>query len=59
MSSMSIDKIDPATYLVTLASTAPPELQPYFEKFRNQHDRKYGFRPLGGPQVTLSLKTLL
>ncbi|KAF8332023.1 uncharacterized protein EI90DRAFT_2972088 [Cantharellus anzutake] len=53
MSSIHVDKVDLATYLATVASTAPTDLQPYFEKFRTQHDRKLWH------QLTLTLEDFL
>jgi hypothetical protein len=39
MSAMNID-VDPATYLATAASSAPSDLQPFFEKFRTLYERR-------------------
>ncbi|KAF9514396.1 hypothetical protein BS47DRAFT_1343163 [Hydnum rufescens UP504] len=53
MTSMSLDRVDTAAYLATVASMAPPELQGYFEKFRRQYDRKLWH------QLTLTLEDFL
>ena len=41
MATMNVDKLDVPTYLATAASSSPASLQPYFEKFRTQYDRRY------------------
>lgn len=38
---MNVDKLDVHTYLATAASSSPPSLLPFFEKFRAQHDRRW------------------
>ncbi|KAG8742258.1 26S proteasome regulatory subunit [Ceratobasidium sp. 414] len=41
MSAMQVDsKLDVDSYLATAASSSPPDLHPFFEKFRRQHQRK-------------------
>ncbi|KAF8305574.1 proteasome 26S subunit [Clavulina sp. PMI_390] len=50
MASMNVDKVDVHTYLATAASTVPASLQPYFEKFRTQYDRRLWH------QLTLTLE---
>ena len=55
-SKMAVDKpekLDVDRYLTTIVSTAPHDLHPYFEQFRNLHQRKsvspskaFRFKPL-------------
>ena len=42
MATMNVDKLDVHTYLATAASSAPPSLLSFFERFRTQYDRRCG-----------------
>lgn len=54
---MAVDKperLDVDAYLTTTLSTAPPELHPYFESFKNLHTRKSVSIEAGSPDQTCS-----